>query len=53
MNNTEPTEEEVLQSLKRKGVIDEIIIDGQAYYKINDLGVAAVMHFNSDPKTRN
>ncbi len=53
LNLSEEELNEVLLSLKSKGVIDEIEIDGVPHFKINDLGIAFIKHSDSDPNTRN
>ncbi len=56
MKDKKITEEEVnvaLESLIKKGLVEKVFVDGVEKFQLTMLGMAAKLHENSNPETRN
>ena len=45
--------DEAIQGLIEKGIVEEVVIDGEVHYQLTPLGLAIGPHLESDPSTQN
>lgn len=45
--------DDALKSLINKGVVEEIIVNGEPTYKLTPVGMQVIKHMTSDPSVRN
>jgi hypothetical protein len=45
--------DEAIQGLLEKGLVHEVVVDGEIEYQLTDMGTSVGHHLESDPNKRN